>query len=216
MSRPMTMVSVRALASDLRSSAARGAACGAGAARWHWSRSPPLPGTRFPCRPAWRACAGSRAPARHARGSGLDADLARFDYLPALLEMTPDRAGAAGAPADAALRDTVNRYLDGVNATAGAEMLYVLDTGRHLAGRIGLGPTGHDHRAGPVFPALRDRCAGVRAAGASTGWASPASGPGYYLSYALRRGQSRAAWWRSRSTSRRPSARGASCRATWR
>ena len=59
--------------------------------------------------------------------TALDADLARFEYLPALLEMTPVVPALLDAPADAALRDAVNRYLDGVNATAGAEMLYVLD-----------------------------------------------------------------------------------------
>ena len=59
--------------------------------------------------------------------TGLDADLARFDYLPALLEMTPVVPALLGTPTDTRLRDVVNRYLDGVNATAGAEMLYVLD-----------------------------------------------------------------------------------------
>jgi len=59
--------------------------------------------------------------------TGLDADLARFDYLPALLEMTPIVPALLDTPSDAHLRDAVNRYLDGVNATAGAEMLYVLD-----------------------------------------------------------------------------------------
>ncbi|WP_454914582.1 hypothetical protein [Variovorax gossypii] len=59
--------------------------------------------------------------------TGLDADLARFDYLPALLEMTPIVPALLDTPSDTHVRDAVNRYLDGVNATAGAEMLYVLD-----------------------------------------------------------------------------------------
>ena len=58
--------------------------------------------------------------------TGLDADLARFEYLPALLEMTPVVPALLDAPSPE-LRDTVNHYLNGVNATAGAEMLYVLD-----------------------------------------------------------------------------------------
>ena len=61
--------------------------------------------------------------------TGLDADLARFDYLPALLEMTPVVPALLDTPSDGKLRDSVNRYLNGVNATAGADMLYVLDAG---------------------------------------------------------------------------------------
>ena len=61
--------------------------------------------------------------------SNLDADLARFDYLPALLEMTPVVPAMLEAPANLQLRDNANRYLSGVNATVGAEMLYVLDSG---------------------------------------------------------------------------------------
>ena len=78
--------------------------------------------------------------------TGLDADLARFDYLPALLEMTPVVPALLDAPADPRLRDAANRYLNGVNATVGAEMLYVLDRSRHLAGRLRLGPARH-HRS---------------------------------------------------------------------
>jgi two-component system C4-dicarboxylate transport sensor histidine kinase DctB len=59
--------------------------------------------------------------------SSLDADLARFDYLPALLEMTPAVAALLDTPGDPQLRAAANRYLNGVNATVGAEMLYVLD-----------------------------------------------------------------------------------------
>src|SRR5206468_6311601 len=56
--------------------------------------------------------------------SGLDADLVRFDYLPALLEMTPVVPALLEAPSSAQLRDAANRYLNGVNASVGAEMLY--------------------------------------------------------------------------------------------
>ena len=57
----------------------------------------------------------------------LDADLARFDYLPALLDMTPVVPALLDTPGNPALREAANRYLNGVNATVGAEMLYVLD-----------------------------------------------------------------------------------------
>ena len=58
--------------------------------------------------------------------TGLEADLARFEHLPALLEMTPVVPALLEAPADPQLRDTVNRYLNGVNVSVGAEMLYLL------------------------------------------------------------------------------------------
>lgn len=120
--------------------------------------------------------------------TGLDADLARFEYLPALLEMTPIVPALLGTPSDAALRDAVNRYLDGVNAAAGAEMLYVLDaTGTSLAASDWDRPgttVGQDLSFRPyVIDALgqgRGRFYGVGITSRK---------PGYYLSYALRRGQ---------------------------
>jgi two-component system C4-dicarboxylate transport sensor histidine kinase DctB len=121
--------------------------------------------------------------------TGLDADLARFDYLPALLEMTPVVPALLGTPTDTRLRDVVNRYLDGVNATAGAEMLYVLDaSGTSLAASDWDKPgttVGQDLSFRPyVIDALgqgRGRFYGV---------GITSKRPGYYLSYALRRGQS--------------------------
>jgi two-component system C4-dicarboxylate transport sensor histidine kinase DctB len=121
--------------------------------------------------------------------TGLDADLARFDYLPALLEMTPVVPALLGTPSDTRLRDVVNRYLDGVNATAGAEMLYVLDAaGTSLAASDWDKPgttVGQDLSFRPyVIDALgqgRGRFYGV---------GITSKRPGYYLSYALRRGQS--------------------------
>ncbi|KQW62141.1 sensor histidine kinase [Variovorax sp. Root411] len=120
--------------------------------------------------------------------TGLDADLARFDYLPALLEMTPVVPELLGTPSDTRLRDAVNRYLDGVNATAGAEMLYVLDaSGTSLAASDWDKPgttVGQDLSFRPyVIDALgqgRGRFYGV---------GITSKKPGYYLSYALRRGQ---------------------------
>ncbi|ATA53556.1 sensor histidine kinase [Variovorax boronicumulans] len=120
--------------------------------------------------------------------TGLDADLARFEYLPALLEMTPIVPTLLGTPSDGALRDAVNRYLDGVNATAGAEMLYVLDAGgTSLAASDWDRPgttVGQDLSFRPyVIDALR------QGRGAFYGVGITSRKPGYYLSYALRRGQ---------------------------
>ncbi|MGF6351031.1 two-component system C4-dicarboxylate transport sensor histidine kinase DctB [Variovorax sp. W2I14] len=120
--------------------------------------------------------------------TGLDADLARFEYLPALLEMTPIVPALLGTPSDGALRDAVNRYLRGVNAAAGAEMLYVLDAGgTSLAASDWDRPgttVGQDFSFRPyVIDALghgRGRFYGVGITSRK---------PGYYLSYALRRDQ---------------------------
>ena len=120
--------------------------------------------------------------------TGLDADLARFEYLPALLEMTPIVPALLGAPSDVGLRDAVNRYLDGVNAAAGAEMLYVLDAaGTSLAASDWNRPgttVGQDLSFRPyVIDALR------QGRGRFYGVGITSRKPGYYLSYALRRDQ---------------------------
>jgi two-component system, NtrC family, C4-dicarboxylate transport sensor histidine kinase DctB len=120
--------------------------------------------------------------------TGLEADLARFDYLPALLEMTPAVSALLDTPAAPHLREMASRYLDGVNATVGAEMLYVLDAGgTSLAASDWQQPgttVGHDLSFRPyVIDAVkygRGRFYGV---GITT------RVPGYYLSYALRRGE---------------------------
>lgn len=120
--------------------------------------------------------------------TGLDADLARFEYLPALLEMTPIVPALLETPSDTHLRDAVNRYLDGVNATAGAEMLYVLD-------RSGVSQAASDwNRPGTTLgqdlsfrPYVIDALSQGR--GRFYGVGITSNRPGYYLSYALRRGQ---------------------------
>ncbi|MEF7614572.1 ATP-binding protein [Aquincola sp. MAHUQ-54] len=118
--------------------------------------------------------------------SSLDSELARFDYLPSVLEMTPSVLDLLERPADAALRDEVNRYLRGVNATAGADMLYVVDRrGVALAGadwdQPGT-PVGHDLSFRPyVRAALAD------GRGRFYGVGVTSRRPGYYLSFALTR-----------------------------
>ncbi|WP_431275897.1 hypothetical protein ACQ858_06315 [Variovorax ureilyticus] len=119
--------------------------------------------------------------------TGLGADLARFDYLPALLQMTPVVPALLDTPSDAQLRDTVNRYLDGVNATVGAEMLYLLDAGgTSLAASDWDKPgttVGQDLSFRPyVIDALK------QGRGRFYGIGITSRRPGYYLSYALRRG----------------------------
>ncbi|WP_284615135.1 sensor histidine kinase [Aquabacterium humicola] len=120
--------------------------------------------------------------------TGLEADLSRFDYLPALLEITPIIPALLDAPADPALREAANRTLNSVGATVGAEMLYVLDAGgTSLAASDwqDSGTTiGQDLSFRPyVVDAIR------QGRGRFYGVGITSRRPGYYLSYALRRGE---------------------------
>ena len=119
--------------------------------------------------------------------SGLDADLARFDYLPALLEMTPVVPALLEAPSSPPLRDAANRYLNGVNATVGAEMLYVLDhAGTSVAASDWDQPGTTIGQDLSFRPYVNDAIANGR--GRFYGVGITSRKPGYYLSYALRRG----------------------------
>ncbi|WP_156373232.1 ATP-binding protein [Pseudorhodoferax sp. Leaf267] len=117
--------------------------------------------------------------------SALDSELTRFEHLPALLEMTPLVPALLGAPGDARLRAALNRYLGGVNATAGAEMLYVLDSaGVSIAASDSDKPgttVGQDLSFRPyVADALQ------QGRGRFYGMGITSGRPGYYVSYALR------------------------------
>jgi two-component system C4-dicarboxylate transport sensor histidine kinase DctB len=59
--------------------------------------------------------------------ASLSGTLARFDFLPALLETTPAVMELLARPGDPVLRDQANRSLVRINAIAGADMLFVLD-----------------------------------------------------------------------------------------
>ncbi len=118
--------------------------------------------------------------------STLEAAVARFDYLPSVLEMTPSVLDLLERPDDTALRDEVNRYLRGINATAGADMLYVVDRrGMALAGadwdQPGT-PVGHDLSFRPYV-----RSALAKGQGRFYGVGVTSRRPGYYLSYKLSR-----------------------------
>ena len=117
----------------------------------------------------------------------MDADLTRFEHLPALLEMTPMVPALLAAPDDAALRATVNRYLGGVNATAGAEMLYVLNNaGTSLAASDWDRPETTVGRDLSFRPYVADAL--QHGQGRFYGVGVTSRRPGYYLSYALRDG----------------------------
>ena len=118
----------------------------------------------------------------------LDTALARFDYLPALLETTPAVMALLAQPQDPALRDEANRTLVRINAIAGADMLFVLDAqGNARAAADWDQPVttvGHNYSYRPYMQGAlatgRGRFFGVGATSRI---------PGYFLSYALRSGE---------------------------
>jgi two-component system C4-dicarboxylate transport sensor histidine kinase DctB len=114
----------------------------------------------------------------------LDAQLARFDFLPALLETSPEVLRLLDAPGDAALTAQVNHYLESLNAMAGADNLY-------LVGKGGMTLAAADH-AQPGTPFGRDlsyrpyvRDALSQGRGNFYGLGVTSAKAGYYLSYAL-------------------------------
>ncbi|RCW72930.1 sensor histidine kinase [Pseudorhodoferax soli] len=117
--------------------------------------------------------------------SALESELTRFAHLPALLEMMPVVPALLAAPADAALRAAVNRYLGGVNATAGADMLYVLD-----AAGVSLAASDFDKPGTTVGQDLSFRPYVADALqhghGSFYGMGITSKRPGYFVSYALR------------------------------
>ncbi|NRF71750.1 sensor histidine kinase [Aquincola sp. S2] len=120
--------------------------------------------------------------------TGLEADLSRFDYLPALLEITPVIPALLDGPADPTLRDAANRTLNSVSATVGAEMLYVLDAGGTSLAASDWQDSGTTIGQDLSFrPYVTDAIRQGR--GRFYGVGITSRRPGYYLSYALRRGE---------------------------
>jgi two-component system C4-dicarboxylate transport sensor histidine kinase DctB len=121
----------------------------------------------------------------------LDGQLSRFEYLPSLLETSPEVLRLLASPADGDLRESVSRYLKTLNAIAGADNLYVLDR----AG-VALAAADFDQPSTPIGqdlsyrPYMRDALASRR--GAFYGVGITSARAGYYLSYALpARGEAR-------------------------
>jgi two-component system C4-dicarboxylate transport sensor histidine kinase DctB len=120
--------------------------------------------------------------------TSLEGDLSRFDYLPALLEVTPVIPALLESPADPSLRDAANRYLNSVSASAGAEMLYVLDAGGTSLAASDWQESGTTIGQDLSFrPYVVDAISHGR--GRFYGVGITSRRPGYYLSYALRRGE---------------------------
>lgn len=130
-----------------------------------------------------RSAAGPRLDVVAAK---LDGELARFDYLPSLLETSPDVSALLAAPDEPALRERVSRYLRGITATAGADNLYVIQrSGMTLAAadwdQPGT-PMGTDLSFRPY---VRDALAHGRGRFFGVGFTTGRAG--YYLAYALQR-----------------------------
>jgi two-component system C4-dicarboxylate transport sensor histidine kinase DctB len=117
----------------------------------------------------------------------LDGYLSRFEYLPSLLETSPDVFRLLGAPRDPALQQSVSLYLKSINLLAGSDNLYVLGvSGEALAAadfeQPGT-PVGQDLSYRPyVSEALSS------GRGAFFGVGITSARAGYYLSYALKVG----------------------------
>lgn len=122
-----------------------------------------------------------------AAASELSAPLARFEFLPALLETTPPIMQLLAKPRDPALRDIANQTLTRINAVAGANMVFVLDpSGLALAAADWSHP---DTPVGHLYayrPYVRDALASGR--GRFFGIGATSNKAGYYLSYALQNG----------------------------
>jgi two-component system C4-dicarboxylate transport sensor histidine kinase DctB len=117
----------------------------------------------------------------------LDGYLSRFEYLPSLLETSPNVFRLLAAPDDPALQQTVSLYLKSINLLAGADNLYVLGvSGATLA-------AADFDRPGTPFgenlsyrPYMSEALASGR--GAFFGVGITSARAGYYLSYALKDG----------------------------
>jgi two-component system, NtrC family, C4-dicarboxylate transport sensor histidine kinase DctB len=117
----------------------------------------------------------------------LDGYLSRFEYLPSLLETSPNVFRLLGAPTDPALRQTVSLYLKSINLLAGADNLYVLGvSGEALAAADFEQPGTPVGRNLSYRPYMSEALANGR--GAFFGVGITSARAGYYLSYALKDG----------------------------
>jgi two-component system, NtrC family, C4-dicarboxylate transport sensor histidine kinase DctB len=131
-----------------------------------------------------RAAAQQRLAVEAAR---LDGYLSRFEYLPSLLETSPNVFRLLSAPGDLALQQSVSLYLKSINLLAGADNLYVLDVSGDT-----LAAADFDQPGTPVGqnlsyrPYVSEALASGR--GAFFGVGITSARAGYYLSYALKDG----------------------------
>ena len=115
----------------------------------------------------------------------LDGYLARFEYLPSLLETSPNVFRLLDASGDPALQQSVSLYLKSINLLAGADNLYVLSvSGEALAAADFEQPGTPVGRDLSYRPYMSEALASGR--GAFFGVGITSARAGYYLSYALK------------------------------
>ncbi|MGJ4931171.1 sensor histidine kinase [Bradyrhizobium sp. HKCCYLS2038] len=116
----------------------------------------------------------------------LDGHLSRFEYLPSLLETSPDVYRLLDTPDDRALQQSVSLYLKSINLLAGADNLYVLTVSGDA-----IAAADFDQPGTPVGSNLSYRpymrLALATGRGAFFGIGITSARAGYYLSYAVKR-----------------------------
>lgn len=117
----------------------------------------------------------------------LDGQLARFEFLPSLLEASPIVFQLLENPDNEDLRRSVSAYLESINAVAGAANLYILGiSGMTLAAADSGQPGTPLGRNLSFRPYVADALAAGR--GRFFGVGITSGRPGYYQSYALASG----------------------------
>lgn len=118
----------------------------------------------------------------------LDRTVARVQYLPALLQTTPEVQALLAAPDDLRLRQQASAALARINAIVGTDMLFVLrPDGLSIAASDYGAPTSTYGHVYDFRPYLRQALATGR--GSFFGIGMTTRSPGYFLSYALREGE---------------------------
>ncbi|WP_456716305.1 sensor histidine kinase [Bradyrhizobium sp. USDA 4353] len=115
----------------------------------------------------------------------LDGYLSRFEYLPSLLETSPDVFRLLGTPDDHALQQSVSLYLKSINLLAGADNLYVLTVDGDAIAAADFDQPGTPVGSNLSYrPYMRQALATGR--GAFFGIGITSARAGYYLSYAIK------------------------------
>lgn len=114
----------------------------------------------------------------------LNAQLARFDYLPSLLETSPEVMQFFAEPGNGQRAYGVNLYLQSLNAIAGTDNLYLLDRDGTAIAAADFAQPGTPFGTDLSYrPYVRDALA--RGRGFFYGLGVTTARAGYYLSYAL-------------------------------
>jgi two-component system C4-dicarboxylate transport sensor histidine kinase DctB len=118
--------------------------------------------------------------------ASLEAELSKYEYLPDIAELNEDVVALLRSPTSPQLRDTVNHYLQQVNALARTSAFYVLDPGGMTIASSNFDQpdsfVGMELSFRPYFRAARDG-----KPGRFYGIGTTSGTPGYYFANAVRR-----------------------------